>query len=88
MEFSKEMWGKYAYVISSSYRQRTLKTLDGEVKVPSEIAKDAGIKVNHISKTLKELKDKELVECINPEVRKGRLYRLTEKGEAISKNID
>ena len=37
--------------------------------------------------TLKQLKEHELVECINPEVRKGRLYRLTEKGEKIVDNL-
>ena len=35
-----------------------------------------------------ELKAHELVECINPEVRKGRLYRLTDKGEEVTKNIN
>ena len=34
-----------------------------------------------LSKVLAELKAHELVECINPEVRKGRLYRLTDKGD-------
>ena len=36
---------------------------------------------------LSELKAHELVECINPEVRKGRLYRLTDKGEEVVKNL-
>nr|WP_304103787.1 hypothetical protein [Methanobrevibacter ruminantium] len=40
------------------------------------------------SKVLAELKAYELVECINPEVRKGRLYRLTDKGEEVTKNIN
>ena len=43
---------------------------------------------NHISNTLKELKDHDLVECINPEVRKGRLYRLTDKREEIVKKLE
>ena len=30
----------------------------------------------------------DVVECINPEVRKGRLYRLTGKGEEVTKNIN
>ena len=42
---------------------------------------------NHLSNPLKQLKEYELVECINPEVRKGRLYRLTDKGDALVKNI-
>lgn len=45
-------------------------SLDGDVKIPSEIAKDADIFQNHISNTLRQLKEHELIECINPEVRK------------------
>ena len=55
--------------------------------IPSQIAKNPGIRTNHISKVLSELKAHELVECINPEARKGRLYRLTDKGSEVVKNI-
>lgn len=65
-----------------------MKSLDGEVLIPSQIAKNSCIRTNHISKVLSKLKAHELVECINPEVRKGRLYRLTEKGKTVSKNIN
>ena len=65
-----------------------MKSLDGEVKIPSEIANDTEIFQNHISATLRQLKEHELIECINPEVRKGRLYRLTDKGNELVKNIN
>ena len=65
-----------------------MKSLDGEVLIPSQIAKNSEIRTNHISKVLSELKAHELVECINPEVRKGRLYRLTETGEDVVKNLE
>ncbi len=65
-----------------------MKALDGNVKIPSTIAKDSEIRTNHISKVLSELKAHELVECINPEVRKGRLYRLTDKGGDVVKNLE
>jgi DNA-binding IscR family transcriptional regulator len=58
-----------------------MKSLDGEVLIPTQIARNSEIRSNHISKVLSELKAHELVECINPEVRKGRLYRLTSDGE-------
>ena len=64
-----------------------MKSLDGEAKIPSHIAKDTDILTNHISGILRQLKDHGLVECINPEVKKGRLYRLTEKGEEIVKEV-
>lgn len=65
-----------------------MKSLDGEVLIPSQIAKNSGIRTNHISKVLSELKTHELVEYINPEVRKGRLYRLTDKGVRITENLE
>ena len=88
MKLSDEMLKEISYVQISSYRTKVMKSLDGNVKIPSVIAKDSGIKTNHISKVLSELKAHELVECINPEVRKGRLYRHTNKGEAVLKNLE
>ena len=83
MELSDEMLKEMSYVKISTYRTKVMKSLDDEVKIPSQIAKDSDILQNHISAVLKQLKEHELVECINPEVRKGRLYRLTDKGERI-----
>ena len=76
------------YVKRSQYRSKILKSLSDDVKMPSQIAKDTGIVQNHISNSLRQLKEHELIECINPEVRKGRLYRLTDEGEEIIKFLD
>lgn len=76
------------YVNRSQYRLKVIKSLNGNVKIPSEIANDTEIFQNHISNTLRQLKEHELIECINPEAKKGRLYRLTDKGEDIVKNLD
>lgn len=88
MELSDELLIEISYVQISKYRTKTMKSLDGEVLIPSQIAKNSEIRTNHISKVLSELKAHELVECINPEVRKGRLYRLTDKGEKVAENIE
>ena len=88
MDLSDEMLKEYGYVTSSAYRTKVLKSLDGDTKMPSQIARDSDIKQNHISNVLNQLKKRELVECINPEVRKGRLYRLTDKGDELVKNIE
>lgn len=72
----------------SQYRTKVMKSLDGDVLIPTQIARNSHIRPNHISKVLAELKAHELLECINPEVRKGRLYRLTEHGEDVVKNLE
>ena len=87
MELTDEILTEISYVEISSYRKKVMKSLDGEVLIPTQIARNSEIRPNHISKVLSELKAHELVECINPEVRKGRLYRLTKKGDEIVKNI-
>ena len=73
----------FEFVKRSTYRQRVLKSLEGNVLMPTEIAKLNNIKTNHVSKVLSELKSKELIELVNPEARKGRLYRLTDDGDEI-----
>lgn len=55
--------------------------------MPKEIAEHSGIKTNHASKVLSELRNKELVEVLDDSVRKGRLYRLTKTGEEIAQNL-
>ena len=79
----------FAYVDISSYRRETVKVLKGEVKMPTQIARDSGIRTNHISKVLRELKEANVVECTNcKEARKGRLYRLTDVGKEIVEKLE
>ncbi len=80
---------KGSYVQISNYRLKVMNTLEqGEVKIPKEIAKDTGILPNHISKVLRELKDHGIIECINEEARKGRLYRLTPLGIEVKQYLE
>lgn len=75
------------FVKRSRYRQRVLTSLDGNVLIPTEIAKRSDIKTNHVSKVLSELRNKDLIEVLDDSVRKGRLYRLTDDGEVVLKQI-
>lgn len=71
------MWKSVGYVKASKYRTKVMETLKEEqVKIPSEIAQDTGIYQNHISNTLRQLKDEDLIECINPEVRKRQIIQI------------
>ena len=83
----KELYCKLGYVKISPYRCKTLKNIDTNVKIPSEIAKDTCIQTSQVSASLSDLKKEELVVCVNEEVRKGRLYKCTEKGLEIQKYL-
>ena len=71
---------------SSEYRLKIIKAIEKNTVTPSEIAEKIGIRLNHVSTFLKELKENKLVKCLNEDTRKGRLYELTELGQnAIDK---
>ncbi len=78
----------YGYVNISTYRAKAVKSLEGQQKTPTNIARDSGIKINHISNVLRQLKECNVAECINEEAKKNRIYRLTELGEEVAKHIE
>lgn len=71
------------FINRSGYRVKILRCLDDDPKMPRDIAAECNILKNHISNSLTELKNLGLIVCINPEVKKGRIYRLSEEGEDI-----
>lgn len=87
-DMDPEILNAYAFVISSDYRVRVVNTLKGcPFSTPSEICRNSGIIQNHMSNVLNGLKDFGVIECLNEEARKGRLYRLTDLGNIVADNI-
>ena len=78
---------EYAYVVSSTYRCKAILGLNNNYLTHTYLAKISGIRTNHISKVLRELKAHGLAVCINEDARKGRLYHLTELGMAIMEDL-
>ena len=75
-----------AYVLVSGYRERVMNVLfEHKFMTPKYIAQHAKFRQNHVSKVLRELKEHGLIICINPEARKGKLYKLTLKGRDVIK---
>ncbi len=76
----KDLFYIMGFVKISSYRIAILKSIGTSCKMPSEIAKETNIRTSQVSGALSDLKKKNLVVCINENVRKGRLYRCTPLG--------
>ena len=83
-----EMLKLMARINISSYRLKTVKVLKDGDKIPSQIAKDADIRINHISSILKELKELGIVVCLNEEDKRNRIYQLTPTGRQIADYLD
>lgn len=83
-----EIWAIIGFIKVSQTRYQTLKALENEYLMPTEIAKRTNIRTTQISNALHDLKEKNLVVCRNEEARKGRIYQHTELGSKILKLID
>ena len=71
-----------SYIDSSKQRKEIVKILSNDsFKKPSDLAKELDIRTNHVSRVLKDLKEEEIVICVNEEEKRGRLYKLTDKGK-------
>lgn len=80
-------WYLIGYIKASKYRSDILISLNKKEKTPKELKNELGIHLSHISTTLKNLKEKQLVVCLTPDLKKGKIFSLTEKGLKISNYI-
>ncbi|MHA1195169.1 MAG: ArsR family transcriptional regulator [Promethearchaeota archaeon] len=81
------MWTEVGYVLASKYREIIIKKLSKKNYLPSMLAKETNFQLAHISRALRELKDKNLVKCLNENSKKGKIYALTEYGKEVAKLI-
>ena len=59
-------------------------SLAAKPKLPKQIAADTSLRIGHVSRALRELKDRGLTELLTPEVKsRGRLYGLTDSGSQL-----
>ena len=82
-----EIYELLGYVKVSFYRTETLKSITNDLKMPSQIAKEINVNNSQVSSALSDLKKKNLVICVNEEVRKGRLYKCTDLGKELVKRL-
>lgn len=76
-------WEIYGFLIGSNYRVKVALSLVSHPQIPSKIANEIDMNLPHVSRTLNELEENGLVECLTPNRSKSRLYKLTELGRRM-----
>ena len=76
-------WDLIGFIEASKYRKKIVLSLEKGNKTPKELRDELGFYITHISSTLKELIEKNIVVCLTPELRKGRIFALTDEGKKI-----
>lgn len=86
----EELYTLLAFLRDSKNRQKIMKFLKDEEdpQTPTDIAEETEIHRNHVSNQLGQLKEKELVNVLNPDAARHRYYRLTKKGDKLARKIE
>jgi len=72
----------FSFILRGERRKTILLCLD-KPKIPKEIAEECDVSIHNVSKSIKELLDKKLIICKNPEDKFYRFYELTKKGRNL-----
>lgn len=75
-------WDNVSYIIRSRTRRSVLARL-GSPKTPTALAHDLDTSIPNISRALRELQAKGLIQSLTPNARTGRLFVITEAGHKV-----
>ena len=74
-------------VLASARRLRVLATIQEGVVSPKMMASKLDMPSSHVSKVLRDLEKLGLVECVTPDLRKGRIFSLTTSGNQVLQRV-
>ena len=81
-------WDLISFITSGSLRFKILAELLNKTYTPSQLSVKLKIPISHISSTLKELLENNLIDCLTPDRRKNKFFQITKKGEKILDDIN
>lgn len=84
---SDEELDLYGYVSTSKRRISVITSLKGNPMTPKQVAESTDIRLNHVSNVLSELSEESLVKCVNPDRKRGRVYKLTKIGDKVAEKV-
>ena len=77
---NEKQWNLIKFIIKSDYRLDVLNFLSKKKSTPLKLSSEINLSINQISNILKGLMNRELIRCLTPQQKKGRIYEITEIG--------
>ena len=75
-------WENVSFVVSSKTRKTVLMKLE-TAKTPTILARELNTSIPNISRALRELQSKGLIECVTPKARVGKIFMVTQEGKTV-----
>lgn len=80
-------WDDISFIVRGKHRKAILELLS-KPRTPTQIKEETKLHFNSVSRTLNELVKKGFAECLNPNQKLIRFYRIIKKGINILKKIE
>ena len=80
------LYDDISFVIRAKNRKAVLEALTAP-KTPSQLSKGLSINIGFVSNIIIELKGRKLIECLSPNEKRHRFYRISKAGENVLKEI-
>ena len=81
------MYNLVSFVTRGSVRRKVLKGLL-KPNTPTELAKTIGVARSAVSRSIHSMEKVGLVECLTPDEKMDRYYRITETGKKVAEIIE
>jgi DNA-binding MarR family transcriptional regulator len=81
------MYNLVSFVTRGSVRRKVIKGLLRS-NTPTELSKNLGVARSAVSRTIQALETVGLVECMTPDEKMDRYYRVTESGKKVAEIIE
>jgi len=81
------IWEDAGILKASPSRLKILELLADRSMTPKEIAQQSKLHLSQVSRGLKEMEKRNMVECVTPHLKRGRIYAATEKGREALKIV-
>ncbi len=79
-------WKDYSFIVRSVHRKKVFEALN-KPKTPTQLSDELKIDLGYMSNILISLMGRKLIQCLNPEEKRHRLYIRTTKGEDLFKDL-
>ena len=80
-------WDNISFIVRNKNRKAVFYALE-KTKTPTELSKELGINLGFVSNILIELLGRDLIECLSPNEKRNRFYKVNKKGEKLREKIE
>ena len=78
----KTFWNSYSFILRGERRKRVLFCLSSP-KIPKQISQGCKMSLSNVNAAILDLKKNNLIYCLTPDQKMGRVYSLTKNGKKL-----